>query len=125
MRGDKNKTLFMDEEMTLDRLQAHLGVKNGNTRLSPAGERPDWSQTPAEILLDLLQCKYLSSTISRVGTQDPDELNLFAKLGLVLAANLEVIGLTSDQLRVRTGSEIYLLSLTLAHKLWMEKEVQS
>lgn len=60
--------------------------------------------------------------IVRVGTQDRDELNLFRQLGLVPGSSLSLIATTDDNLRVQAGPEPYLLPLSLAHKLWVEKE---
>lgn len=61
--------------------------------------------------------------IVRVGTQDRDELNLFRQLGLVPGAAVSLIAITDDNLRVQAGTEPYLLPLSLAHKLWVEKEI--
>lgn len=61
--------------------------------------------------------------IARVGTQDRDELNLFRQLGLVPGAALSLLAVGHDTLRVQAGPEPYLLPLSLAHKLWVEKVV--
>lgn len=64
-----------------------------------------------------------SGRIVRVGTQDRDELNLFRQLGLVPGSALSLVSMTDDNLRVQAGPEPYLLPLSLAHKLWVEKEI--
>lgn len=64
-----------------------------------------------------------SGTITRVGTQDRDELNLFRQLGLVPGASLSLLAVGHDTLRVQAGPEPYLLPLSLAHKLWVKKEM--
>jgi len=61
--------------------------------------------------------------IVRVGTQDRDELNLFRQLGLIPGSSLSLMATTDDNLRVQAGPEPYLLPLSLAHKLWVEKEI--
>ena len=60
--------------------------------------------------------------IVRVGTQDSDELNLFRQLGLIPGASLVFLEAEVGTIRVQVGSESYLLPLTLAHKLWVQKE---
>jgi len=60
--------------------------------------------------------------VVRVGTQDKDELNLFRQLGLVPGAALSLVAATDDNLRIQAGTEPYLVPLTLALKLWVEKD---
>ena len=61
--------------------------------------------------------------IVRVATQDSDELNLFRQLGLVPGAGLSLLAINDDNLRVQAGTEPYLLPHSMAHKLWVEKEL--
>jgi len=58
--------------------------------------------------------------IVRVATQDRDELNLFARLGLVPGAGLRLRSTADEGLRVEAGAEPYLLPAALAQKLWVE-----
>jgi DtxR family Mn-dependent transcriptional regulator len=60
--------------------------------------------------------------IVRVGTQDSDELNLFRQLGLIPGSDLCFLEVKGDTLRIQAGNEPYLLPLTLAWKLWVERE---
>ncbi len=59
--------------------------------------------------------------VVRVGTQDSDELNLFRQLGLVPGVVLSLLATDTGTVRVQLGKESYLLPLTLAHKLWVER----
>lgn len=60
--------------------------------------------------------------ITRVGTQDRDELNLFRQLGLIPGTELELVSVNDDTVRIKAGSEPYLIPLSLARILWVSKE---
>jgi DtxR family Mn-dependent transcriptional regulator len=66
--------------------------------------------------------------LSRVATQDTDQLNLFKQLCLVPGVTVEVLGTTGDGLRLRTGESSaaqrnqFLIPLSLAERLFLTKE---
>jgi len=66
--------------------------------------------------------------LSRVATQDRDELNLFKQLLLVPGAVIEVLETSGDSLRLRTGESSatqknrFLIPLSLAQRLFLVRE---
>ena len=60
-------------------------------------------------------------TLVRVGTQDPDNLNLLRRLGLLPGSTVEVICDDQRGIRVQVGEECFLLPTYLAETLWMEE----
>lgn len=68
-------------------------------------------------------------TLSRVATQDKDELNLFSHLKLVPGAVVEIVELAPGGLRLRvcaapeSPDSQFLIPLTLADRLFLEKEI--
>ncbi|HTH14621.1 MAG TPA: metal-dependent transcriptional regulator [Spirochaetia bacterium] len=86
-------------------------IPDSNLNLPPVGTQA--------LLTD--QESGFSGRIVRVGTQDRDELNLFRQLGMVPGADLTLVATADEGLRVRTGTEPYLLPRPLARKLWVER----
>jgi Fe2+ transport system protein FeoA len=86
-------------------------IPDSNLNLPPAGSQALLTE----------QEPGFAGRIARVGTQDRDELNLFRQLGLVPGADLTLVGTDLEGLRVRTGTEPYLLPRPLAQKLWVER----
>jgi DtxR family Mn-dependent transcriptional regulator len=60
-------------------------------------------------------------TVVRVGTQDPDNLNLLHRLGLAPGSTVEVISEEDRGVRVRVGRGCFLLPTYLAETLWIER----
>lgn len=72
-----NKTLFMDEVMTPDRLEVYLGVKAETRDIVRRVTDHIGSHAPAEFLLDLLQYLSSGSTISHVNRVFAQSVGLF------------------------------------------------
>jgi DtxR family Mn-dependent transcriptional regulator len=56
----------------------------------------------------------------RVGSQDPDNLNLLRRLGLAPGCTVEVVSDNERGIRVQVGADRFLLPTYLAETLWME-----
>ena len=57
----------------------------------------------------------------RVGAQDSDNLSLLRRLGLEPGSTVEVVADDSRGIRVRVGTDRFLLPAYLAETLWMER----
>lgn len=57
----------------------------------------------------------------RVGAQDPDNLSLLRRLGLVLGSTVEVVSEDPRDIRVQVGNDRFMLPTYLAETLWIER----
>lgn len=60
-------------------------------------------------------------TLMRVGSQDPDNLNLLRRLGLAPGSTVEVISDDPRGIRIQTGDDRFMLPTYLAETLWIER----
>ena len=114
------------EHYISETFEARMAAWLGNPSHDPHGDPiPDIAlNLPSEEGLGLLTDRIpgFSGRITRVGTQDKDELNLFRQLGLVPGADLKLVETSDATVRIQTGAGSYLLPTPLARKLWVEKE---
>ena len=114
------------EHVISERFEARIAEAMGHPTRDPHGDpipREDLSMPPEAAPVSLAELPAgESGTLTRVGVQDRDNLDLLSRLGLAPGSSIEVIAAEGSSLRVRAGGESFLLPGFLAERLWMEGE---
>jgi DtxR family Mn-dependent transcriptional regulator len=114
------------EHVISERFEARIAEAMGHPTRDPHGDpipMEDLSMPPEAAPVSLAELPAgKSGTLTRVGVQDRDNLDLLSRLGLAPGSSIEVIAAEGTSLRVRVGGESFLLPGFLTEKLWLEGE---
>ncbi len=111
------------EHVISERFEARIAETMGHPTRDPHGDPiPDADLRFPTATNDIRLTQVASgmrATLSRVGTQDRDSLNLLSKLGLVPGVIVEVVDTVEGGVRVAIDCERFLLPCELADELWL------
>jgi len=114
------------EHVISERFEARIAEAMGHPTRDPHGDpipAEDLSMPPEAAPVSLAELpEGKSGTLTRVGVQDRDNLDLLSRLGLAPGSSIEVIATEGTSVRVRVGGESFLLPGFLAERLWMDGE---
>jgi len=113
------------EHVISERFEERIAEAMGHPTHDPHGDpipTPDLSLPNGDASVPLQDLPVgFRGTLVRVGAQDPDNLNLLRRLGLLPGSTVEVVSDDGRGLRVLVGDDRFLLPTYLAETLWMEK----
>ena len=113
------------EHVISERFEERIAEAIGHPTHDPHGDpipAPDLSLPNGDASVPLQDLPVgFRGTLVRVGAQDPDNLNLLRRLGLLPGSTVEVVSDDGRGLRVLVGDDRFLLPTYLAETLWMEK----
>ena len=113
------------EHVISERFEERIAEAMGHPTHDPHGDpipTPDLSLPNGDASVPLQDLPVgFRGTLVRVGAQDPDNLNLLRRLGLLPGSTVEVVSDDGRGIRVLVGYDRFLLPTYLAETLWMEK----
>jgi DtxR family Mn-dependent transcriptional regulator len=116
------------EHVISERFEERIAEAMGHPTHDPHGDpipSPDLSLPTGDSSVPLQELPVgYRGTLVRVGSQDPDNLNLLRRLGLAPGSTVEVVSDDTRGVRVQVGEDRFLLPAYLAETLWMEKAEQ-
>jgi DtxR family Mn-dependent transcriptional regulator len=116
------------EHVISERFEERIAEAMGHPTHDPHGDpipSPDLSLPSSDSSVPLQELPAgFRGTVVRVGSQDPDNLQLLRRLGLQPGSTVEVVSDDERGIRVRLGKDRFLLPTYLAETLWMEKAEQ-
>jgi len=114
------------EHVISERFEKRIAEAMGHPTHDPHGDpipAPDLSLPSGDSSLPLIGLAIgIRGRLTRVGAQDPDNLNLLNRLGLSPGCSVEVVSADERGVRVRVGEDRFLLPTYLAKMLWIKKE---
>lgn len=115
------------EHVISERFEARIAETMGHPTRDPHGDPipdADLRLPPGTTEVRLTDAAVGSAvTVTRVGIQDRDSLNLLARLGVVPGAGLVPVETAASGVRVEVGAERFLLPMELAEELWTREDV--
>ena len=113
------------EHVISERFEERIAEAMGHPTHDPHGDpipTPDLDLPSGESLVPLQDLPVgTRGKLVRVGAQDSDNLSLLRRLGLEPGSTVEVVADDSRGIRVRVGTDRFLLPAYLAETLWMER----
>ena len=113
------------EHVISERFEERIAEVMGHPTHDPHGDpipTPDLDLPNGDSLVPLQDLPVGSRGILvRVGAQDPDNLKLLRRLGLVLGSTVEVVLDDPRGIRVQVGNDRFMLPTYLAATLWIER----
>ncbi|MCC5933527.1 MAG: metal-dependent transcriptional regulator [Candidatus Cyclonatronum sp.] len=112
------------EHVISERLEARIAEKLGHPTHDPHGDPIptvdlQLPESPARFSLTSLKPEQQGS-VARVRTQDSGTLNMLSRLNLTLGAQLRVLSVERDGIRIETDGDTFLLPADLASKILIE-----
>jgi DtxR family Mn-dependent transcriptional regulator len=112
------------EHVISERFEERIAEVMGHPTHDPHGDpipAPDLSLPSGDFSVPLHDLPVgFRGRLVRVGSQDPDNLNLLRRLGLAPGCTVEVVSDNERGIRVQVGADRFLLPTYLAETLWME-----
>ena len=113
------------EHVISERFEERIAEAMGHPTHDPHGDpipTPDLDLPSGESLVPLQDLPVgTRGKLVRVGAQDSDNLSLLRRLGLEPGSTVEVVADHTRGIRVRVGTDRFLLPAYLAETLWMER----
>ncbi len=113
------------EHVISDRLLTRIDELLGHPTHDPHGDPipgEDLEMPPDELWVRLDELgSGERGEVARVGAQDRDSLRSLLELGVVPGSPVEVIESGDASVRVMLGGEQQIISVALAHQLWVER----
>ena len=113
------------EHVISERFEERIAEAMGHPTHDPHGDpipTPDLDLPSGESLVPLQDLPVgTRGKLVRVGAQDSDNLSLLRRLGLEPGSTVEVVADDTRGIRVRVGTDRFLLPAYLAETLWMER----
>ena len=113
------------EHVISERFEERIAEAMGHPTHDPHGDpipTPDLDLPSGESLVPLRDLPVgTRGKLVRVGAQDSDNLSLLRRLGLEPGSTVEVVADDTRGIRVRVGTDRFLLPAYLAETLWMER----
>jgi DtxR family Mn-dependent transcriptional regulator len=112
------------EHVISERFEARIAEVMGHPTHDPHGDpipsrNLDLPEAKSSMSLMEAPVGYRGRVV-RVGSQDPDNLDLLKRLGLLPGCRVEVVSDDERGVRVRVGDDRFVLPTYLAETLWME-----
>ena len=112
------------EHVISERFEARIAEVMGHPTHDPHGDpipsrNLDLPEAQSSMSLMKAPVGYRGRVV-RVGCQDPDNLDLLKRLGLLPGCRVEVVSEHERGVRVRVGDDRFVLPTYLAETLWME-----